>query len=59
MDPVVHMNDLQLDNITFPEQTDMGTTPASLDPDCIHKHLDGKSIVLFFSFIATLFYLND
>ncbi|CAM0877287.1 unnamed protein product [Alopecurus aequalis] len=45
MDPVVHMNDLQLDNIAFPEETDTSTTPASLDPNCIHKHLDDDETV--------------
>jgi hypothetical protein len=48
MDPVVHMNDLELDNSALPEEINRSTTPASLDPDCIHRHLDGKSIVLFF-----------
>uniref|UniRef100_A0ACD5X8Y9 Uncharacterized protein n=1 Tax=Avena sativa TaxID=4498 RepID=A0ACD5X8Y9_AVESA len=40
MDPIVQMNDLELDNIEFPEKINASTTPTTLDPDCIHKHLD-------------------
>lgn len=40
MDPVVHMKDLELDNIAVPEEINMSSTLTSLDPDCIHKHLD-------------------
>jgi hypothetical protein len=44
MDPVVHMKDLELDNIAVPEEINMSSTLTSLDPDCIHKHLDGMSL---------------
>ncbi|KAM3279389.1 hypothetical protein ACQJBY_046624 [Aegilops geniculata] len=40
MDPVVPMNDLELNNVASPAEIDRSTTPTSLDPDGVHKHLD-------------------
>lgn len=58
MGPVMHMNDLKLDNVAVPEEIVANTTATGLDPDDIHKHLDGKSIVYFFFFLQHLVYLN-
>ncbi|KQK12485.1 SCAR-like protein 1 [Brachypodium distachyon] len=39
MDCVLHMNNLELGNVVFPEENNTSTTPTSLDPDGVHKHL--------------------
>ncbi|XP_048532383.1 SCAR-like protein 1 isoform X2 [Triticum urartu] len=40
MDPVVHMNDLEFNNVALPAEIDTSTKPTSLDPDVTHKHSD-------------------
>ncbi|KAF7075676.1 hypothetical protein CFC21_080434 [Triticum aestivum] len=40
MDPVVHMNDLEFNNVALPAEIDTSTIPTSLDPDVTHKHSD-------------------
>ncbi|KAE8808900.1 SCAR-like protein 1 [Hordeum vulgare] len=40
MDPVVHMNDLEFNNVAHPAEIYTSTTPTSLYPDGSHKHLD-------------------
>lgn len=57
MDLVVHMNDLEFNNVALPAESNTSTTPTSLDPDGTHKHPDSKSTICF-SFISPLFYLN-
>ncbi|XP_062214170.1 SCAR-like protein 1 isoform X2 [Phragmites australis] len=37
------MNDLEMDNVSVPEEIVVDTTPTGLDPDDIHEHLDVDS----------------